>query len=92
MTGVRVNDHKSLVELGWSATLVPAYYKPELVTRLVPPDGVEKKILVFIVCGGFKISLQDLVEYSEIVRKDLGAGGKWDAMVDGEKLELDTTI
>ena len=90
-TDIRADDHKFLVELACSATLVPAY-KPELVTRLVPPDGVEKKILVFIVCGGFKISQQDLVEYSEIVRKDLGAGGKWDAMVDGEKLELDTTI
>ena len=90
-TGVRADDHKFLVELACSATLVPAY-KPELVTRLVPPNGAEKKILVFIVCGGFKISQQDLVEYSEIVRKDLDAGGKWDAMVDGEKLELDTTI
>ena len=54
MTGVRVNDHKSLVELGWSATLVPAYYKPELVTRLVPSTGAEKKTLMFIVRGGFE--------------------------------------
>lgn len=88
----RADDHKFLVELACSATLVPAY-KPELMARLVlPPTGGEKKTLVFIVCGGFKISQQDLVEYSEIVRKDLGAGGKWDAMVDGEKLQLDTTI
>ncbi|KAH9057147.1 tryptophan synthase beta subunit-like PLP-dependent enzyme [Lactarius deliciosus] len=85
------DDHKFLVELACSATLVPAY-KRELVTRLVPPTGAEKKALVFIVCGGFKISQQDLLEYSEIVRKDLGEGGKWDAMVDGEKLQLDTTI
>lgn len=80
-----------MVELACSATLVPAY-KPELVTRLVPPTGAEKKILVFIVCGGFKISQQDLVDYSEIVRKDLGAGRRWDAMIDGEKVQLDTTI
>jgi L-serine/L-threonine ammonia-lyase len=91
VTGVRVDDHKFLVELACSATLVPAY-KLELVTRLVPPTRAEKKILVFIVCGGFKISQQDLVDYSEIVRKDLEAEGKWDAMVDGEKLQLDTTI
>ena len=91
MTGVRADDHKFLVELACSATLVPAY-KPELVTRLVPPTGAEKKIFVFIVCGGFKISQQDLVDYSEIVRKDLGAGRRWDAMVDGEKVQLDTTI
>ena len=87
----RADDHKFLVELACSATLVPAY-KRELVTRLVSPTGAEKKTIVFIVCGGFKISQQDLVEYSEIVRKDLGAGGKWDAMVDGEKLQLDTMI
>ena len=47
---------------------------------------------MFIVHGGIKISQQDILEYSEIVRKNLDAGGKWDAMVDGEKLGLDTTI
>ncbi|KAH8983570.1 tryptophan synthase beta subunit-like PLP-dependent enzyme [Lactarius hatsudake] len=91
LAGAFADDHKFLVELACSATLVPAY-KRELVTRLVPPTGVEKMALVFIVCGGFKISQQDLLEYSEIVRKDLGEGGKWDAMIDGEKLQLDTTI
>ncbi|KAN0141336.1 Tryptophan synthase beta subunit-like PLP-dependent enzyme [Lactarius tabidus] len=91
LAGAFADDHKFLVELACSATLVPAY-KLELVTRLVPPTRAEKKILVFIVCGGFKISQQDLVDYSEIVRKDLEAEGKWDAMVDGEKLQLDTTI
>jgi L-serine/L-threonine ammonia-lyase len=91
VTGVRADDHKFLVELACSATLIPAY-NPELVARLVPSTGTEKKTLVFIVCGGFKISQQDLVEYSEIVRKDLGAGCKWDVMVDGDKLELNTTI
>ncbi|KAH9053868.1 tryptophan synthase beta subunit-like PLP-dependent enzyme [Lactarius vividus] len=91
LAGAFADNHKFLVELACSATLVPAY-KREVVTRLVPPTGVEKKALVFIVCGGFKISQQDLLEYSEIVRKDLGEGGKWDAMVDGEKLQLDTTI
>lgn len=91
LAGAFSDDHKFLVELACSATLVPAY-KPELVARLVPPTGAEKKILVFIVCGGFKISQQDLVDYSEFVRKDLGAGRRWDVMVDGEKLQLDTTI
>ncbi|KAF8270353.1 tryptophan synthase beta subunit-like PLP-dependent enzyme [Lactarius quietus] len=81
LAGAFADDHKFLVELACSATLVSAY-KPELMARLVPPAAAEKKTLVFIVCGGFKISQQDLVE----------AGGKWDAMIDGEKLQLDTTI
>ncbi|KAI9434000.1 tryptophan synthase beta subunit-like PLP-dependent enzyme [Lactarius indigo] len=91
LAGAFADDHKFLVELACSATLVPAY-KRELMTRLVPPTGAEKKTLVFIVCGGFKISQQDLLEYTEIVHKDLGEGGKWDAIVDGEKLRLDTMI
>ena len=63
------------MELACPATLVPAY-KPELVTRLVPPTGAEKKTLVFIARGGIKISQQDILEYSEIVRKNLDAGRK----------------
>ncbi|KAK7042122.1 PALP domain-containing protein [Favolaschia claudopus] len=55
------DDHKILVELSCSTTLVPAYRK-ELLDRLVPPTGAERSVL-FIVCGGFKVFLSDMVEY-----------------------------
>ncbi|KAI0253969.1 tryptophan synthase beta subunit-like PLP-dependent enzyme [Lactifluus subvellereus] len=75
LAGAFADDHKFLVELACSATLVPAY-KRELLARLVPPSVGERKTLVFVVCGGFKISQQDLVEYSQIVREDQKRG-KW---------------
>jgi L-serine/L-threonine ammonia-lyase len=37
---------------------------------LVPSDGALKTV-VFIVCGGFKVSLGEIEEYRDIVRKEL---------------------
>jgi L-serine/L-threonine ammonia-lyase len=84
----RADDHKLLVELACSATLVPGY-KRELLTQLVPPSVDEKKMLVFIVCGGYKVSQKDLVEYSQIVAEDQKRGGKWEVIADGELLQID---
>ncbi|KAI0303397.1 tryptophan synthase beta subunit-like PLP-dependent enzyme [Multifurca ochricompacta] len=91
VAGAFADDHKFLVELACSTTLTPAY-QHELLARLVPPNPAEKKVLVFIVCGGFKISRQDLAEYSQIVREDQNVGGKWDLVVDGEQLQVDKGI
>ncbi|KAJ7273476.1 tryptophan synthase beta subunit-like PLP-dependent enzyme [Mycena haematopus] len=55
------DDHKLLVELACSTTLVAAYRK-ELFERVVPPTGTNRTAL-FIVCGGFKVSLDDMVQY-----------------------------
>ncbi|KAJ6455823.1 tryptophan synthase beta subunit-like PLP-dependent enzyme [Mycena sanguinolenta] len=55
------DDHKILVELACSTTLVAAYRK-ELFDRLVPPTGANRTAL-FIVCGGFKVSFDDMVQY-----------------------------
>ncbi|KAJ7134980.1 tryptophan synthase beta subunit-like PLP-dependent enzyme [Mycena crocata] len=59
------DDHKTLVELACSTTLVAAY-KKELFNLLVPPTGEDRPSL-FIVCGGFKVSLNDMVEYRALV-------------------------
>ncbi|KAK7041412.1 catabolic L-serine/threonine dehydratase [Paramarasmius palmivorus] len=82
-------DHKILVELACSTTLVPAY-KPELLNKLVPPKP--DRTVVFIVCGGFKISVTELQEYKSILDKDItnNSEGSWKAVVeDGEILNLD---
>ncbi|KAF7338500.1 PALP domain-containing protein [Mycena venus] len=55
------DDHKLLVELACSTTLVAAY-KKELFDHLVPPTGTKRSAL-FIVCGGFKVSLDDIVQF-----------------------------
>jgi len=55
-----------LVELACSTTLVPVYY-PTLFNRMVPPSAGDTRCVVFIVCGGFKVSLLDTEEYRNIV-------------------------
>lgn len=70
-----LDDHKFLVELACSTTLVPAYH-PALFDKLVPPsaDSGEnaRRSVVFIVCGGFKIDLETVAEYQRM----LGHPGK----------------
>lgn len=63
------DDHKFLVELACSTTLVPAYHKP-LFDKVVPlPSAGEsiERVAVFVVCGGFKVSLTDAAEYQKIM-------------------------
>ncbi|KAH8104507.1 tryptophan synthase beta subunit-like PLP-dependent enzyme [Cristinia sonorae] len=64
------DDHKMIVELACAATLIPAYY-PELFDKLVPTraDGQARNV-VFIVCGGFVVSLDSLAKYQHIVQTE----------------------
>ncbi|KAG5652962.1 hypothetical protein H0H81_002970, partial [Sphagnurus paluster] len=84
------DDHKLLIELACSTTLTPAY-KPSLFNTLVPPKTTgEKRTVVFIVCGGFKISLNDAVEYAGLVEEDMAKGGTWTVLLDtSDTLEVD---
>jgi L-serine/L-threonine ammonia-lyase len=66
----KAEDHKMLVELACSVTLVPAY-KPSLFEHLVPSSSTPGR---FIVCGGFKIFPEELEEYREIVTENLKYG------------------
>lgn len=79
-----------LVELACSTTLAPAY-KPALFDKLVPRErdsdvGIKKRTVVFVVCGGFKISLDDARDYRRDVDQNLqGNGGVWDVFCDDGK-------
>lgn len=79
------DDHKFLVELACSTTLTPAY-KSELFKHLVPKavGPEEKKAVVFIICGGSKISLYDMEEYRKVVDRDMeGRGEAWSVLGSG---------
>jgi len=89
------NDHKTLVELACSTTLSVAY-KPQLLDALIPPrsDGGKRNI-VFIVCGGFKINLDNMAEYEKEVEAQLerDPAGKWDIVCDdGRIVNIDYTV
>jgi len=85
-----VDEHKILVELASSVTLTPVYSYP-LFQHLFPertgPTALDNKTLVFIVCGGFKISLSELFEYREHLGKSEEGDEReayWDVGIDGE--------
>jgi len=83
------------VELACSTTLSVAY-KPQLLDALIPPrsDGGKRNI-VFIVCGGFKINLDNMAEYEKEVEAQLerDPAGKWDIVCDdGRIVNIDYTV
>ncbi|TBU32291.1 tryptophan synthase beta subunit-like PLP-dependent enzyme [Dichomitus squalens] len=68
-------DHKMLVELACAAALSPAY-NPPLFRKLVPGTG-KRTTVVFVVCGGSKISLADMEEYKGIIASEVAASKEW---------------
>jgi len=88
------NDHKFLVELACSTTLVPGYHRSlfnKLVVRKTQEGSEERPVVVFIVCGGFKIDLATVGEYQSLAAEDrIGAGGSWIVKDDdGQKLSFE---
>lgn len=75
-----------LIELACAATLTPGY-EPELMARLLETNGCPKTV-VFIVCGGFKISLKEMGEYRTVVGQELETGREWECACDGEKWNI----
>lgn len=83
------DDHKLLVELACSTTLTPAY-KPALFNKLLPTTTSGRRTVVFIVCGGFKISLDDALEYRKLVNGEVAHGGVWKVLLDdGDIFEVE---
>ncbi|KAG7452727.1 tryptophan synthase beta subunit-like PLP-dependent enzyme, partial [Guyanagaster necrorhizus] len=79
-------DHKILVELACATTLTPAY-SPTLFNKLVPgpANSMQERTAVFVVCGGFKVSLGDIELYKKVVEKNKAGG--WEVSInEGEKL------
>lgn len=75
-----------LVELSCSTTLVPAYHR-ELFDKLVPPKpSGEERVVVFIVCGGFKTSAQEIAEYQQIIQSSKASEEPWSVKYDDGSL------
>lgn len=78
-------DHKFLVELACSTTLVPGYEQGSLERILGKPFSKEDSV-VFIVCGGTKISVEELAEYDEYLKGMQGT--KMTMNVEGKSVDL----
>ena len=68
------------MELACSTTLTPAY-KPSFFSSLLAP--AKPRNVVFIVCGGFKVSLEEMSEYQALLDADLHQD--WEVFCDGER-------
>ena len=83
------DDHKLLVELACSTTLT-AGYKRTLFEKVTP--GIVNANVVFIVCGGFKVSIDDIVQYRSVVNEDMRRNSGetcWEAVCgDGNIVEI----
>ncbi|RXW20985.1 hypothetical protein EST38_g4848 [Candolleomyces aberdarensis] len=81
------NDQKMLVELSCSTTLVPAYHRA-LFNKLLPGGSPEEeRTVVFIVCGGFKVSSSDAAECQNLLDTDpRGNGETWTVKYDDGSL------
>ena len=75
-----------LVELACGTALAAAY-SPSLFRRLIGETG-QPTVVVFVVCGGFKVSLNDMMEFSVIVDRELKGGGNWMADIDGDRFSF----
>lgn len=79
-----------LVEMACSATLAPAY-KPELAKHLfaTPVSGSEREqVLVFIICGGFKITVEELADYGTTIA-NISKNTQWELRVDCNVVKVD---
>ena len=86
-----LEDHKVLVELACSATLAPAY-APEFFSKLLESrkeaDKPKPEAVVFIVCGGVKISLDEVYEYQHVAESFKKENAGWTVTVDGGQVDV----
>jgi len=82
------NDHKFLVELACSTTLVPGYHRSLFNKLVVRKAQEERPVVVFIVCGGFKIDLRMVAGYQSLAAED--SGESWTVKDDdGQKFSFE---
>jgi len=85
------DEHKFLIELACSTTLSAAY-SPELFWRILDPklelSAEEKrcKTVVFVVCGGVKVTYDELSEYAGILDRAAEVESEWKIVCNGTKL------
>lgn len=67
-----------MVELACSTALAPGY-DPRIIRSVLPvPENNRRPTLVFIVCGGIKVSLDEVVEYRNLAgRTPIGSQEFW---------------
>jgi L-serine/L-threonine ammonia-lyase len=82
-----LDDHQMLAELACATTLVPAYF-PGLFNQIFPPrnSSSPERTAVFIVCGGVKTSVEEVMGYKQHLASSPTSYSVW---VDGDSHDVD---
>jgi L-serine/L-threonine ammonia-lyase len=89
---ILIDDHKMLTELACATTLTPGYNREFLERILGPrfltlsPEERKEKCLVFVVCGGVKISFEEMREFEKIVTAQ--GQSYWRVQISGEETQV----
>ncbi|KAH7889803.1 tryptophan synthase beta subunit-like PLP-dependent enzyme [Phlebopus sp. FC_14] len=87
------NDHKILLELACSTTLSAAYSR-ELFWRILDPMSEllcherQKKSVIFVVCGGVKITYAEMAEYGQILDDAAQVEKEWRVVCNGTEYRI----
>lgn len=93
MMMILIDDHKILTELACATTLSPGYNREFLERILGPtfstlsPEERKGKCLVFVACGGVKISFEEMREFEEIVTA-AQMQNYWRVQISGEEAQV----
>ncbi|KAI9566515.1 tryptophan synthase beta subunit-like PLP-dependent enzyme, partial [Boletus coccyginus] len=85
------DEHKFLLELACSTTMSPAY-SHELFWRILDPmselsaEEKQRKNVVFIVCGGVKVTSDELSEYAQILDRTAEVEKEWKVICNGTEI------
>ncbi|KAF9232147.1 tryptophan synthase beta subunit-like PLP-dependent enzyme [Melanogaster broomeanus] len=87
------DEHKFLVELACSTTMSAAY-NHEMFWRILDPmselstDEKRKKTVVFVVCGGVKVTFEELMEYGQILDQAAKVEKEWRIVCNGTEFRV----
>lgn len=86
-----VDEHKFLLELACSTTMAPAYSR-ELFWRILDPtselsaEEKQRKTVIFVVCGGVKVTFDELSEYAQILDRAAEVEREWKVVCNGTEI------
>ncbi|KAF9228023.1 tryptophan synthase beta subunit-like PLP-dependent enzyme [Gyrodon lividus] len=87
------DEHKFLIELACSTTMSAAY-NCELFWRILDPasefsaEEKQKKAVIFVVCGGVKVTFDELMEYSQILDEAEKVEQEWQIVCNGTEFRV----
>jgi len=85
------DEHKFLVELACSTTMAPAY-SYELFWRILDPmselsdEEKQRKKVIFVVCGGVKVTSDELSGYAQILDQAAEVEKEWKVVCSGTEI------